>query len=69
MNQVYVALREGNGDACGGESIVDSLLCTVKVGDALGYQHHLLHIDVYSAIAHIAHHHIEAVVGIHYLFT
>ena len=26
MNQVYVALREGDGDAGGGEGIVDDLL-------------------------------------------
>ena len=61
MNQVYVALREGDGDAGGGEGIVDDLLRTVYIADALGYQHVLLHVDVHGTVVHFADYHVDAV--------
>ena len=67
VNQVNVALREGDGDSCGGEGIINYLLRTVNIADAFSYQHVLFYIDVHSAVAHVADNHIDAVVGVHNL--
>ena len=66
---MYITLREGDGDASGGEGFINHLLGTVHVADTLSHQHILLHFDVNSTVAHIANHHIEAVLGIHNLAT
>ena len=64
---MYFTLREGDGDACVSEGFVNHFLGTVRIADTLCHQHILLHIDIHSAIAHLADDYIDAVLGIDYL--
>ena len=53
VNEVYIALREGDGDAVVVQGVVDQLLGTVDVTDTLHHQHLLLHGDGDRAVVHV----------------
>ena len=67
FNHMYIALREGDGDAVLVQDLVNKFLATVNIADALGHQYILLHGNLYRTVTEIAEADVDAMFGFHHV--